>query len=85
MERIRMRYDEQEVNDADLIMLVKADDGHLCGYVSTIASLISAWQMCDPASVLMLEWEEKVKLYEKVNGTYKYREGYSGPIKYLNT
>lgn len=37
-----MRYDGQGVNDADLIMLVKTDDGHLCVYVSTITSLISA-------------------------------------------
>lgn len=25
-----MRYDGHGVSDADLIMLVKADDGHLC-------------------------------------------------------
>lgn len=56
-----MRYDGQRVSDADLIMLVKVDDGHLCVYVSTIASLISACQMCDPASVLTLEREETTR------------------------
>ncbi len=35
--------------------------------------------MCDPASVLMLQREEQWE----VNGTYKYGEGYSGPIMYL--